>query len=366
MSKRLLFASVVAVAIAGVRPADAHPSHRSLVYVESNDADVNELLVFRPTGGGSLEPAFRVPTGGRGTGAGLGSQGAVSISEDGSWLVAVNAGSDEVSLFHIGARGRPILFDVAPSGGPMPISVAIRDGLVYVVNSDSVVGMEVAWHGGLSPIDSARQPLSAAGAGPAQISFAPDGRALFVTEKMTGCIDEFPLDRRDRARPLTCHPSAGETPFGFAFLDDDDRRDEDAATLIVSEAFGGAAGASAVSSYRSDDGRLQAVTASAPTTQTAACWIALTPDGRFAYTTNTGSGTVTGFRIGRRGALGRIDAGVTGVTGGAPIDAAVIDDHLHVLTSSAIVTFAVAADGSLRKTGELGGLPAAAVGLAVR
>src|SRR5262249_32460581 len=146
---------------------------------------------------------------------------------------------------------------------------------------------------------------------------------------------EFALDEGGRAAPLTCHPSVGQTPFGFAFPARRARHDHDRATLIVSEAFGGAANASAATSYLLDDGNIDPITRSAPTTQSAACWVAITPDGRFAYTTNTGSGTVTGFGVTRPGALERLDAGVTGMTGGAPIDAAVSEDgdRLFVLVS---------------------------------
>src|SRR5262249_30202318 len=174
-------------------------------------------------------------------------------------------------------------------------------------------GFAIGPHGGLRPLGVTR-PLSAPAAGPAQVSFAPDGDALVVTEKATNCVDVFPVDDDGRAGPVTCHPSVGKTPFGFAFADD---------ILIVWEAFGGAPGASAATSYVLEDDSLQPVTRSAPTTQTAACWIAITPDGRFAYATNTGSGTVTGYRVGRDGELVRLDGGVTGTTGGAPIDAGV-------------------------------------------
>jgi len=241
--------------------------------------------------------------------------------------------------------------------------------LVYVLNDDSVVGMEISWHGGLVPIEGGRQPLSTATSKPAQVSFTPDGDALIVTEQATGCIDELRLDDDGRAHPLVCHPSVGQTPFGFAFAPRRPQHDPDAATLIVSEAFGGAPGASAATSYRVDDSAIDPITRSAPTTQTAACWIAVTPDSRFAYTTNTGSGTVTGFRVTRRGALERLDAGVTGVTGGAPIDAAVSRDGntLYVLVSggSSLVTFDVERDGGLTRLGDLGGLPPSTVGLVV-
>jgi 6-phosphogluconolactonase (cycloisomerase 2 family) len=57
------------------------------------------------------------------------------------------------------------------------------------------------------------------------------------------------------------------------------------------------------SSYEvGDDGSLARISASVGTKQAAACWVVVTPAGRFAYTTNTGSNTVSGFEIGSDGA----------------------------------------------------------------
>jgi 6-phosphogluconolactonase (cycloisomerase 2 family) len=158
------------------------------------------------------------------------------------------------------------------------------------------------------------------------------------------------------------HPSAGATPFGFAFGLQ--------GTLIVSEAFGGAANASAASSYDLRGGALQLVSASAPTHQTAACWVAVTGNGKFAYTTNAGSGSVSGYAVGRDGRLALLDAtGQTGSTGpgSSPTDVAVSHNSqfLYVLAggSHQVVAFTVGSDGSLNNSGQVS-LPAGAVGIA--
>jgi 6-phosphogluconolactonase len=114
------------------------------------------------------------------------------------------------------------------------------------------------------------------------------------------------------------------------------------------------------------------VSASVPTLQTAACCIAVTRDGKYAYSANTGSGTITGFRVDDHGALTRLnDDGVTRATGGAPADSATVTDrYLHVLShdqgAGKVFAFAIGDDGSLKLISEVDGLAGSTVGLAAR
>src|SRR5690606_29023509 len=100
------------------------PAAPGAVYVLGNAAMNNEVLVFDRSPDGTLTAAGAFATGGAGTGAGLGSQGALVLSENGRWLVAVNAGSDEISVFRVRQDGLE-LTDTEASGGQMPISVTI-------------------------------------------------------------------------------------------------------------------------------------------------------------------------------------------------------------------------------------------------
>jgi 6-phosphogluconolactonase len=86
-------------------------------------------------------------------------------------------------------------------------------------------------------------------------------------------------------------------PFGFGITQQ--------GTVVVSEA-----GASTVSSYRLAGGALSSVTTSLAVGQGAACWVAVSPNGRFAYTGNAAGG-ITGFAIGCDGSLTRL--GTTGL-----------------------------------------------------
>ena len=367
MSRYMSVAAVAALglgALTQVGPASAHPTHGSggAVYSQTNAVAGNAVAAFDRAADGRLTPAGSYATGGLGTGAGLGSQGAVTL--DDHLLLAVNAGSDQVSVFRVGRRGLR-LADVEPSGGDQPISVTVHHGLVYVLNAGgtgNVTGFRLTRRGDLIPLAASTRPLSSGAAGPAQVQFSPDGDTVVVTEKATGVIDGFPVRRDGRLGTAVLNPSAGQTPFGFAF----DRRGR----LFVSEAFGGAAGQSAVSSYGvTRAGALGVVTPSAATLQTAACWVAVTGSGRYVYTGNTGSNSITGYATTRKGAITRLDPdGVTATTGRSTTDLALSRGSRYLYAHNAIdgslSGFRVNADGSLTPAGTTTGLPTSAVGLA--
>jgi 6-phosphogluconolactonase (cycloisomerase 2 family) len=343
------------------------------VYSLTNAADGNQLAVFQRNAQGGLTLAGMVPTGGLGTGGGLGNQGALVFGRSDQTLYAVNAGSDSLTVFRLGRDG-PEVIQVIGSGGRRPISLAVGRDVLYVLNAgggagdmDQISGFQIHGQGRLQPLPNSTRPLSAANTGPAQVGFSGDGDTLVVTEKATNLIDTYRVGRDGSATGPIVQPSSGMEPFGFAF----NRR----GYLIVSEAFGGAAGASAASSYRldPDTGMIAVVSPSVPTNQTAACWVAVTHNGEFAFTSNTGSGTVTGYSVARQtGALSRLNAdGITGVTGGAPVDSATIGNRfLYVLVGSAagpqVVAFRINSDGSLVSLGAVGGLPNGAIGLAAQ
>lgn len=367
MSRRLfiVLSAVLLIAAAANARGRRHLKLEGAVYTSSNSAAGNEVLLFDQLTDGRLVPAGAVSTGGLGTGAGLGNQGGLILTSDERWLLAVNAGSNDLSVFRVRRRGLELV-DVEPSQGSRPVSVTEHDGLVYVLNagSDAIAGFWLSRDGDLSPIAGSTRPLSGTGTDPAQISFDPRGRALVVTEKATNQIVTFEVDRDGSAGDANPQPSNGATPFGFAF---GKRRQ-----LFVSEAFGGAPDASALSSYRIDrDADLTTVSASVGTTETAACWVVVTPNGRFAYVTNTGSGSISGYFIGFDGELTLLDAdGRTGSTGdgSSPIDMAIADRYLYSLNggTGTIGVFRIRHDGSLVRLPFAAGLPPGANGLAAR
>lgn len=369
MIRRHMLWSIAAVLALGAGTASATQDRRIVgaVYTMSNAASGNQILVFNRHADGTLSPAGAVATGGSGSGGGLGNQGGVVLSDDGEWLLAVNAGSNDVSVFAVGEHGLR-LTDRRSSGGLQPVSIATRHRLVYVLNagSDTIVGFVLGRAGRLHVIPDSTRTLSATHAGPAQAAFSPGGRLLVVTEKNTNTIDLFDVEAGGTLGPALPQPSHGTTPFGFAF----GKRHQ----LLVSEAFGGAPNASAVSSYDARrGGTLSLLDGSVGTNQTAACWVLATDDGRFAYVTNTGSGSISGYAIDHDGRLTLLDAdGRTADTGAGsgPIDLASSrrDRFLYSLQSGThtILAFRIEHDGQLRPLSGIAGLPASTNGLAAR
>lgn len=342
----------------------ATPIQLGKVFTSTNSPAGNELLVYGRAADGSLQLLGRESTQGLGTGSGLGSQGAVTLSGDGGHLFVVNAGSNSVSTFALEGH-RLSLVSVVDSGGLQPVSVAEAEGTVYVLNaggSGNVAGFRNRG-GTLQPLPDGVRALSAAGGtAPAQVGIGRD--VLVVTERATNRLLTWRLAADGSAIQRVVTPSAGITPFGFAI----DVRDH----LVVSEAFGGAAGASTASSYTfSPRGGAvpRLASASVPTLQTAACWVAITPNGRWAFTGNAGHSSISSYRIDTDGriTLRQAAAGITGPNAGVTDLAVSRDGHaLYALAprGAQIASFGVAVDGTLQQQGSATGVPGTPSGLA--
>jgi 6-phosphogluconolactonase len=361
-TKRAVLGGAMAIAALAAAAGPASAAGRSAVYTESNSAAGNRVLAFDRAGNGSLKPDGSFATGGSGTGAGLGSQGALALTR-GHFLYAVNAGSDSISAFAVGPHGLRQR-GTTPSGGDQPISLTERRGLLYALNAGdgTISGFRVAHDGSLSPLAGSTTPIS--GSGPAEVEFSTGGNVLVVTNKNTNTIDTFTVGSNGLPGAALSQPSEGQTPFGFEF----DKRGH----LIVSEAFGGAPGASAVSSYSvGSDGVLSTISASIPDNQAAACWISVTKNGRFAYTTNTGDGSISSYSVGHDGSLGLLEqvAAATG-SGSSPADMAQSAGGRVLFAlqpgTGSLGAYRVAGDGGLSAVDQVGGVPASASGLAAR
>ncbi len=341
-----------------------------VVYTATNDGSANGVIAYRRAADGTLAEVGRFQTGGGGTGfARLGSQGSVVLALKGTRLLVTNGGSNDVSVFAVGADARLTLMQRIASGGERPESVTTHGNLAYVLNTgeedNNITGFRLTPAGRLARLSGSTRPLSQKRADPAQVQFSPDGRTLVVTEKGTDRIDTFAVGSDGRAGRARVQPAAGKTPFGFAFRSD--------GTLVVTEAFGTQPGRAAASSYSSAGSRLRPITRTAPNTQSDVCWAVITKDGRYAYVTNNGSGTISSYRIATDGTLTLLQAvaATTGTTGGfGTRDAALSDDgsYLYAIDvgTRTVNAYRVNADGSLTTVAAYPGLPPTFAGIAAR
>ncbi len=358
--------AISAVVIGTTAAATVASADAGVVYTLTNAAAGNSVSVFNRADDGTLSAGGQVATTGLGSGGGLGSQGALVLSKNGQWLFAVNAGSNDVSVFSAKSGGLTLVSKTA-SGGVRPVSLTVHDDVLYVLNGggvNNISGFRIQDNGTLQAIAGSTRPLSADNTGPAQVQFNRDGDELVVTEKATNKISLYAVKNGVASGPVVRN-SNGMTPFGFAF----DKRDH----LIVSEAFGGGAGLSALSSYNLEEewNELQTISASVKDTQSAACWVVTTKNGKWAYTSNTASGTISGYDIDRAGRLSLFnDSGVTATPGANPTDMALSrnSQFLYAITprTGLVTAFKIGADGGLSAINGGNGIPASAVGLAAR
>jgi 6-phosphogluconolactonase (cycloisomerase 2 family) len=345
----------------------------------TNQPTGNAVMAFSRASDGTLTLVGTFPTGGLGSGGGsdpLRSQGSLILSgrEPGArtashgnqLLFTVNAGSNEISVLAV-ERDELKLVSKVPSGGVRPTSLTLHQDLLYVLHAGSgtINGFRVGQAGELTPLASSTRPITGGSAAdPAQVEFTPDGKLLVVTGKTLNVIDTYRIDDDGLASGPRPNRSNGMTPFGFAF--------DNRGNLIVSEAFGGAPNQSALSSYTvSRDGVLNVVSGSVRDFQTAACWVVVTDDGRYAYTSNTGSSTISSYRVRANGSLTLLESIAASTDpGSAPIDMALSSGsrylYVHNNVTGTIDAFRVESDGTLSPLSGAGGLPPNAQGLAVK
>jgi 6-phosphogluconolactonase len=356
---------MVALAISVISPtrSNAEDEHsNSAVFIMTNAADRNEVISYKRAADGSLLEAHKFATGGRGSGGNndpLESQGSLTLSQDHTLLFAVNAGSGDVSVFRV--HGADLwLADKQLSEGSEPNAVAQHGDLVYVLNtggSSNVVGFRVSEDGKLHPIPHSLSFLSTNTSGAASLAFSPNGQFLLVTERETNSIDVFRVQKNETLSPIVTNPSAGPGVFALAFT-------TNGAALAVETGPAGGQNASAISSYAvNSNGTLTAITTSLPTLGAATCWNAVTPNGKWVYTSNAGTSNISGFSIGSNGALTALPGTVVGTnpTGATNLDIAVTADGKFLYSLDAevgmISIFAIQSDGTLTNLGTTGNLP---------
>lgn len=324
-------------------------------YVNDNTVGTNTVAAFDRHADGSLTPMPGSPfaVGGAGLGKGLGSQGAIQASPNGRYLLAVDAGSNEISVLRLGRRGVPeAVGSPVASGGVQPVSLTISDrGLVYVANvgngGSNYTGFFLTHFGQLLPIPGSTVPVPE-GSGVGDVLFNSTGDRLAGTRDNTSLIDSFVVGRNGLlvAAPGSPFPAESLGPIGAEF------RPTRPSQLFVSNAHAGP-GNGTVSAFHVDHrGVLTSIGDSPfPDYQTAPCWVEISHDGRYLFAVNTASANVSRYLITPHGSL--VLLGTTAFTNGAgAVDARLSPDgrFLSVTGGSGhvVTTFAVR-EGDLKE-----------------
>jgi 6-phosphogluconolactonase len=316
-SRSLALCAVALAAASAGAYADSSPvvGH---VYVNDNTPAANSVAGFERHEDGALTaiPSSPFTAGGSGSGAGLGSQGALQATKDGRYLLAVDAGSNQVSVLRVGRGGVPQPVGApVPSGGVDPVSIAISGHLVYVANAGAggtnVTGFFLAPGGNLAPVPNSTVALPE-GSGPADVLFNSDGRKLVVTLVNSSQIESYDVRaQRLIAAPGSPYPGQGLGQIGAEFSPISQEQ------LFVSNAHNGA-GLGTVSAFEVNRlGELTSITGPpVADLETAPCWVEISADGSYLFTTNTASGSVSSYAIAGNGSLkllGTVPAGEAGI-----------------------------------------------------
>jgi hypothetical protein len=348
-------AAIAALAVAGGAAPAFAVNVRHTVFVQSDNLTGNTIVAYERASNGTLTQAASYPTGGLGGQLEgsvvdhLASQGSLAYDGQNGLLYAVNAGSNTVSVF--GVYGdRLALRQEISSGGTFPASIAVHDGLVYVLNSQGggyLQGYQVQ-AGYLVAISGSGRALGLTTAAepvfvhtPGQVAFSPSGSQLIVTTKASGsAIDVFGVEAGGllSATPVV-NPEPETVPFAVTF----DRQGH----LIVAEAGGWLA-----SFDLESNGTLAQLDQSA-TNQAATCWV-VAADGHF-YASNAGSGSLTTFQSSHDGAL--LTPLTDTPTDGGTVDATATPGgrYIYIQTglNGIVDEFAVGPKGSLSEIGSI-------------
>ena len=320
--RRRVRAVLIAAATCGALAAPAAFAQAaqaaSAVFVQTDGLAGNQVLALDRAGDGTLTPAGTYATGGLGAALEgsvvdhLASQGSLALDAPDGLLLAVNAGSNTVSVFGV-SGDRLALRQVVPAGGSLPVGIAVSDGLVYVLDAGEggavqgfrvQAGRLVALPGserGLG-LDPERRPQFVNT--PGQVGFTPGGAQLIVTTKANGsAVDVFPVRPGGQLGRPHVNVLPGTVPFAFTF-----------------DALGhlelALAGTNSLASFTvREDGELAQLDTLA-TEQAATCWIVRAGDR--VYASNAGSGSLTGARV-------RPDGTLAALPGPVPTDAGTVD-----------------------------------------
>lgn len=290
------------------------------LYVNNNTTGVNTVSGFDRHTDGSLTPIPGSPfaVGGAGAGSPTASQGALQLSADGRYLLAVDAGSNQISVLRIkhdgslqSAQGSPV-----PANGSNPVSIAVSNKLIYVANQGpgdnpgdtNYTGFTLNSGGHLKALPGSTIPLPS-DSKPGDVLFNSTGTKLVGTRIASSQIDSFTVGSHGLLTPAlgspfdaqSFVPAQGYGQLGSEFSPTNPDQ------LFVSDAHNAAGGGAPglVSSFTdSAHGVLTPIGASPVSNDgIASCWVEISHDGSYLFVVNTGSATVSTYSIAANGAI---------------------------------------------------------------
>ena len=319
------------------------------VWVMNNSEVGNSVIIYNRFSDGSLRQVGRKRT--RGLGGNnevavdpLGSQNSLILSNDGNFMFAVNAGSNEITSFRVSENGRLRFSSKVPSGGESPVSLAMDgDDRLLVLNSrgtGSIAVFDVDSRARLSMVPGSIFNLGLSADNVADMNVAPGqivldslNRRVLVTNGLLGTVTSYNLDNNglifDEEATVRL---AADLPFTLALTR--------FGHVLVAQAtvFDGGFqfNQGALSSIDLDPSfslSPEIVSDSISNGQSATCWV-VTDGNRFAFTTSTFSDTISSYSFNRDGELRLLDAQAA-FTNDGPIDLGLTDDgeFLYVLNA---------------------------------
>jgi 6-phosphogluconolactonase (cycloisomerase 2 family) len=324
------------------------PGDGGAVFTMTNpNGAANAVIMFSRDNRGALNMVGSFATGGNGglrSGPPdpLKSQGSLMLTQDGKWLLAVNAGSNSISVFQVQNNGLNLIGTTA-SGGTFPVSLTISGNEVFVLNASTpnITGFNLSNKGKLTSIAGSTDVLPSGGSYLyTQVGFDNYGKWLVVSDLGDSAILAAPVNSSGIPGAWQSSPSSGPAPFGFIF----DARDN----LLVVQA-----GNSAVSSYRVlSNGMLSPIVEAFNPTSSTSCWIVedQTDD---VFTTNPGTNNISSYQDGDNSGnvSWLIPSAASGIT---TIDEGITNggDFLYALAPGVgIDGYKISHDGTLKPVG---------------
>ena len=308
--RRLSLAVGLSVAgIAGLADgAMAATNAPGAVYSMTNDAvGGNSITTFDRAADGTLTQRADVLTGGAGTGT----------PED-------------------SANGL-ILAYVLNAAGPM---------CTGLTGTPTITGFTFNAQGQLTAIPGSTRRLSGIpNSGCTQVAFDKTGNVVFVEEQQADVITSYTRNADGTLSGPTPQQSTGNGPFGLNFT----QRNQ----LLTTENFGAAPGQGGLASYAINE-RTGILTALSPTVrnfQSDTCWVAITDDNKYAFTSSFGDdGGISSYRVRPDGSLELLNSQAATVGPGSS-DVTLSGDsrYLYVKNSllGTVTTFRIEDDGAL-------------------